>query len=119
MNWKWILALLGAFCLTIIGQAATLQEQIDAAVPNETISAPAGVYLGPITINQPLTLIGEPGAAIHGNGSGHVITIAADDVTVRGFQISGSGLRLSDDNAAIFVTGNRVTIEKNIITDSL
>jgi nitrous oxidase accessory protein len=78
-----------------------------------------GVYPGPITIAKPLILLGEPGAIIRGNGSGNVITITADDVTVRGFAISGSGLRLSDDNAAVFVTGNRVTIEKNTITDSL
>lgn len=106
-------------CLTTSGQAATLQERIDAAPPHETISVPAGVYVGPIVINKPLSLVGEPGAAIHGDGFGSVITISADDVTVRGFAISGSGLRLSDDNAAVFVTGNRVTIEKNTITDSL
>jgi nitrous oxidase accessory protein len=111
--------LAAVLCLTTSGQAATLQERIDAASPNETISVSTGVYAGPIVINKPLVLIGEPGAAICGDGSGSVITITADDVTVRGFTISGSGLRLSDDNAAIFVTGNRVTIEKNTITDSL
>src|SRR5439155_8049325 len=31
----------------------------------------------------------------------------------------GSGLRLSDDDAAVFVTGNRATIENCIIADSL
>jgi nitrous oxidase accessory protein len=97
----------------------TLQERIESALPNETISVPAGTYVGPIKINKPITLIGEPGAAIQGNGFGSVVTIAADDVTVSGFAVSGSGLRLSDDNAAIFVTGNRVTVEKNTITDSL
>ena len=43
----------------------------------------------------------------------------ADDVTVRGLRITGSGVRLSDDNAAVFVAGNGATIENNLIEDSL
>ena len=47
------------------------------------------------------------------------MTIAADDVTLRGLRITGSGLRLSDDDAAVFVTGNRANIENCVIADSL
>ena len=47
------------------------------------------------------------------------MTIAADDVTLRGLRITGSGLRLSDDDAAVFVTGNRAKIENCVIADSL
>ena len=61
----------------------------------------------------------NPATEIRGNGSGNVVTITADNVTVRGLRITGSGLRLSDDNAAIFVTGNRATIENNVIENSL
>ncbi len=78
-----------------------------------------GVHAGPLTINKPLQLIGQSGAEIRGNGTGNVVTIAADDVTVSGFRIAGSGLRLSDDNAAIHIAGNRATIENNVITDTL
>ena len=70
-------------------------------------------------INKPLTLVGDPGAEIRGPVSGKVVTIAADDVTLRGLRITGSGLNLFDDDAAVFVTGNRATIEKNVIADSL
>src|SRR6185503_4596525 len=41
------------------------------------------------------------------------------DVTLTGFRIAGSGLRLSDDDAAVFVTGNRARIESNVIANSL
>ena len=99
--------------------AASLQETIDAAAPNETIRIEAGIHAGPIVINKPLTLVGERGAEIRGNGSGKVVTIAADDVTVSGLRITGSGLQLSDDDAAVFVTGNRATIDNNFIADSL
>src|SRR5215475_2634421 len=77
--------------VTTCAGAATLQQRIDAAAPNETIRVESGVHAGAIKINKPLTLVGEPGAEIRGNGSGKVITIAANDVTLRGLRIAGSG----------------------------
>ncbi|HSU85809.1 MAG TPA: NosD domain-containing protein [Chthoniobacterales bacterium] len=113
------LSLAFALCLTTAAGAATLQQQIDAAAPNETIHVESGIHVGPIVINKPLTLAGEADAEIRGNGVGKVITIAADNITVTGLRITGSGLNLSDDDAAIFVTGNRATIERNTIANSL
>lgn len=106
-------------CLATPLGAATLQERLDAAAPSATITLPPGIYSAPITINKPLQLIGEPGAEIRGNGTGNVVTVTADDVTVRGLHISGSGLRLSDDNAAIHITGNRARIENSVVTEAL
>jgi nitrous oxidase accessory protein len=106
-------------CFTTILGAATLQELVDAAAPGDTIRIEARVHAGPILINKPLTLLGESGAEIRGNGIGNAITIAADDVIVRGLRITGSGLRLSDDDAAVFVTGNRAKIDNCVIADSL
>ena len=106
-------------CLTLNTGAATLQERIHAAAPGETIHVKAGVHPGPIIINKSLMLIGEPGAEIRGNGTGKVVTIDAGYVTLRGLRIAGSGLQLSDDDAAVFVTGNRATIENCVIADSL
>ena len=97
----------------------SLQERVDAAAPYDTLRLKAGIHAGPIKISKPLTLIGEKNAEIRGNGTGKVITVAADDVTLTGLRVTGSGLRLMDDEAAIFVTGNRVRIENNVIADSL
>jgi nitrous oxidase accessory protein len=105
--------------LTSVTSAANLQERIDAAAPNETIKVSAGAYPGPITINKPLCLVGQSGAEIRGNGHGNVVTITSHNVTLSGFRITGSGLHLSDDNAAVFVAGNRASIENNRIEDSL
>ncbi len=104
---------------TVNSGAATLQETVDAAVPGEAIRVEAGVHRGPIIIKKSLTLIGEPGSEIRGNETGKVVMIAADDVTLRGLRITGSGLRLSDDDAAIFVTGNHAIIENCVVADSL
>jgi nitrous oxidase accessory protein len=99
--------------------AGTLQEQIEAAAPGDTIRVKAGVHAERIRIDKPITLVGEPGAEIRGNGVGKVIVIDADDVTIRDLHITGSGLELSDDDAAVFVTGNRATIENCTIANSL
>jgi len=99
--------------------AGTIQEKIAAAAPGAMVEIAPGIHPGAITITKPLTLIGDDGAEIRGNGHGNVVTISADDVTLRGFRITGSGLELSDDNAAVFVTGNRARIERNVIADSL
>ena len=117
--WNW--AGVGWLALTWIAlaPAATLQERIDAAAPNDTIRVAAGIHAGAVLINKPLTLMGETGAEIRGPGLGHVIIITADDVTLRALRITGSGLNLSNDDAAVFVTGNRATIEQNTIADSL
>jgi nitrous oxidase accessory protein len=110
---------LTALCLAANLQAATLQEQIDTAAPGDTIRVQAGVHSEQITIDKPITLVGEPDAEIRGNGLGKVIVIGADDVTIRDLHITGSGLQLSDDDAAVFVTGNRTRIDNCTIANSL
>ena len=107
------------FLLALNAGAGTLQERIDAAAPNETIWVEAGVHAGPIVVGKPLTFVGKPGAEIRGNGSGKVVTIAAENVTLRGLRIGGSGVQLSDDDAAVFVTGNHAKVENCVIADSL
>ena len=106
-------------CLTSVAVGASLQERIDRATAGDTIRIETGIYAGPIVINKSLTLSGQNDAEVRGNGLHSVITIAADDVTIRGLRITGSGLRLSDDDAAIFVTGNRARIDNCVIADSL
>ena len=59
--------------------AATLQQRIDSASPGQIVRIEAGIHAGPVVINKPLTLIGENGAEIRGNGFGSVVTIPADD----------------------------------------
>jgi nitrous oxidase accessory protein len=108
-----------ALCVATSAHGVTLQERIDAAEPNDTIRVETGLHAGAIVINKPLTLIGDQGAEIRGNGAGKVVTIAADDVTVSGLRLTGSGLNPSEDDAAVFVTGNRATIENNTIANSL
>jgi nitrous oxidase accessory protein len=113
---KSVFILLG---LTSASLAATVQERVDRAAPGDTIRIEAGVHAGSVVIAKAVRLIGEQGAEIRGAGVGNVITIAADDVTVSNLRVTGSGIRLTDDDAAIFVTGNRARIDNCVIADSL
>jgi nitrous oxidase accessory protein len=110
---------LGSLALSLSVQGGSLQPQIDAAAPGATILVPAGQYDGAIVIAKPLTLIGTGLPIIQGSGQGKVVHIAVEGVTLLGFRIRGSGLNLSDDDAAVFITGNRATVEGNEIEDSL
>lgn len=99
---------------------ATLQDEIDRALPNDVVKVGPGIHEGSITINKSLTLIGATDdSEIRGPVSGNVITVLAPHVTLRHLRISGSGLRLMDDNAAVFVAANNVTIDHCTVTDSL
>ncbi len=101
--------------------AETLSERLALAAPGSLITLPAGVYDGPITVDKPLTLAGEEGTVIEGNGEGNVVTIDAPDVTLRGLTIRGSGRTLEKEPAGVFVTpnGDRAVIAENRILGNL
>jgi nitrous oxidase accessory protein len=71
--------------------AEHLQIMIDSAPAGATVTAPEAVYVGPIHLDRPVTLVGEGTPILDGGGAGSVLTITAPDVTVRGFSIRGSG----------------------------
>jgi hypothetical protein len=83
----------------------SIQAEVDAASPGDTIEIPARVYEESVVVDKPLTLEG-PNAGTPGTGdrtdeavidqtgapdSGAALTIAADNVTVDGFQIETAG----------------------------
>lgn len=84
--------------------AASLAERVRDAEPGAVIHLAPGTYNGPVTINRSLTLEGEPGAVVAGDGGQSVITVTAPDVVVRGLTIRGSGRSLADMDAGITLT---------------
>ena len=73
-------------------RGAWLRDRLASATPGETIDVPPGVYTGPFTVSRPVTLVGHGRADLVGDGSTHVMSVRADDVTIEGFEIRGSGL---------------------------
>ena len=90
---------------------ALLALLLAAAHPGDTIRLAAGVHHGPLLLERPTVLIGEPGAVLDGGGRGSVITVRADSVTIQGLVIRNGGRELDHDDAAVKLercTGCRV-----------
>lgn len=99
----------------------SLQQAIDHARPGDELVLESGEFSGPVTIGTPITMRGEPGARIRGNGHGSVVTITADDVILSDMVVTGSGGSLEDMNSGVFVTrtAKRAIVENNRIEGNL
>jgi nitrous oxidase accessory protein len=127
-EWKGLAALAAGLLLqqqvaagTRIEPGRPLQAAIDAAAAADTLILATGRYRGPITIGKRLTLTGEAGAEVVGDGNGRVITVTAPDVTIRGLTVTGSGLTLEGMDAGIFLEkgATRARVEGNHMVDNL
>lgn len=63
-----------------------------------------GVYREPtVVVRQPLTLLGDSGAVLDGEGERELLVVAADSVTVRGLTFRNTGTSQATDRAALRV----------------
>ena len=128
-EWKWLAALVVGLLLqhqpaaaaTRIEPGRPLQAAIDAAAAGDSLILAGGRHGGPVTIGKPLTLTGEAGAEVVGNGNGSVITVATPDVTIRGLTVTGSGITLEGMDSGIFLeqSAARAVVEGNHMVDNL
>lgn len=102
------------------GQGA-LGVAIARARPGDTLILTTGVYGGAVVVDRPLSIIGQGKAEVRGTGEGSTITVAAEDVTIRGLTVTGSGSALETMDSGIFVNkkGDRALIEHNTIQGNL
>lgn len=96
-----------------------LAARIAAAAPGSTIRVPAGVYPGPLIIDKPVLLLGQPGAMIDGEGRGTVVLIKANHVTFSGFTVRGTGSSLDQEDTGIMVLGSNEKILGNTLEEVL
>lgn len=98
-----------------------LQAAIDAAHSGDRLLLTAGLYTGSVNIHRSLSLLGSKDSVIDGEGSGHVINISAPDVLIKGLHIQHSGMDLTDEDSAIFITdkGDNARIEDNYLENNL
>lgn len=101
------------------GPILDLGAAIRQAAPGATLLVPAGRYAAPVVIDKPLVLLADGAALIDACGQDDAVRITAPDVTLRGFQIRGSGDNLDRENAGIVVSAPRATIEDNRLDDVL
>jgi nitrous oxidase accessory protein len=74
-----------------------------AAQPGDTVALGRGVHAGPLRIERPITLRGEPGAIVDGGGRLTVLDVTSDDATIEDLSVRGSGARVLTVDCGIHV----------------
>lgn len=100
-------------------ETGTLAGRIAGAPEGSTLLVPAGTYLGPVVIDRTLTLVADGKVILDGGGTGDVVRITADGVTLRGFTVRNSARNVSDEPTGIRLEGDHATIEGNRVEDVL
>ncbi len=92
----------------------SIQDAIDAAYPGDIIHVYSGNYTEHLTIDKPITLIGENKTTTIVNGIGvqDVIQIKADWVNISGFTVKSNETAVGMKLDAV----DNCTIENNVIT---
>jgi nitrous oxidase accessory protein len=104
---------------TVVEGFAALDAMVrDPQGPTEIWLAP-GTYQGDLEIRRPLALRGAGGVVLEGTGTGTVVHVEADDVTVENVAIRHSGHRHTAEDAGLKAKGNRVRVVDVSIDDAL
>ncbi|RJQ08201.1 MAG: nitrous oxide reductase family maturation protein NosD [Dehalococcoidia bacterium] len=118
-----IVALLASVLIALPADAEAAPDSITALIararPGDTIMVPPGTYREQILVDKPVSLVGEGRPVIDGGRQGDVVLVTADDVTVSGFTIQGSGRDVVTEPAGVRILGDRATIEANRVRDTL
>jgi len=104
-----------------IAAGASLQAAIDRAAPGDVLRLQPGEHKGRVTIGKSLTLEGEEGAIVEGDGAGRVLVADAPGITLRNLEVRGSGSRLDQQDAGIFLSrqATGALVEHNRIIGNL
>jgi nitrous oxidase accessory protein len=102
------------------GPVPTVTAALAKARTGDTVVVTAGVYREPrIIVTVPVTILGQGEAVLDGGGAHEVLTVRADDVTVRGLTIRNVGASYTEDRAGIRLDGvRRCVIADNQLTNT-
>lgn len=96
-----------------------IQSLIDAAGEGAVIAVPPGHYLGKLLVEKSITLDGGGKVILDAGGVGTVMVIKANNVTVKGFHLTGTGADHNSEDSGIQIRGNNNVIKDNLIDDAL
>jgi nitrous oxidase accessory protein len=102
------------------GPFHSVAAAVRASAPGGTVVIKAGHYREPtITIDRKITLAGEPGAVLDGEGSHEILVLRADGIVITGLEFTNTGFSYHEDRAAVHVAGGHdCTIADNRFTDT-
>ena len=105
----------------IVAAGEPLQPLLDALPAGSTLRLAAGRHAGPLRIERPLALLGQPGAVLAGPGRGSVVTVTAADVRIEGLEITGSGADTPEMDSAILLrqSARRALVRSNRLAGNL
>ncbi|MDQ6829425.1 MAG: hypothetical protein M3081_11210, partial [Gemmatimonadota bacterium] len=86
------------------GAVRTLTSALALVARGGHVIVRAGVYHEPtIVVSQPVEIAGEGYPTLDGDGAHQIMTVTADDVTVRGIRFAHVGTSFVEDRAALKV----------------
>jgi len=102
------------------GSISTIQEGINRSAPYDTLLIKTGTYREhDITVDKPLTIIGEKDVVIDGEYKGFVVVITGDSVTLKNVEVQHASTSFMEDYAGILVKKtNGAVIENVTLTDN-
>ena len=90
------------------GDVRTVAEAVSRARVGGTVVVRRGIYREPmILVNKPIDIVGDSGAVLDGGNDHQILSVKADDVTIRGLTFRNVGVSYTEDRAAIRVVGSR------------
>jgi nitrous oxidase accessory protein len=100
-------------------QFESIQPALDAARAGDTVEVRTGTYVGNLTLNKQIILVGLDHPTLRGNGTGSVISVFADGCVIKGFFIEHSGGELTREDSGILLKSSNNQIEDNQLRDIL
>ncbi len=94
-----------------------IAELIDQADDGATVTVPEGIYQGNLIVSKPITLLANGQVIIDALGSGTVIELRTEGITLRGFTVRGSGSTVDHEPAGVRAFDGPVIIEDNRFED--
>lgn len=84
------------------GPYRTIAAAVAAAPTGGLVSVRAGRYREPtILLERSITLVGDSGAVVDGEGTHALMIVRGDGVTIRGFEFTNTGMSYREDRAAV------------------
>ncbi len=101
------------------GPHTTIESALDEARDGDVIEVRGGVYHTSLVVKKSVTLEGVGSPVIDGDRQGTVVTLAAPDILLRGFDIRNSGDEPDRDHSGVIIQATGVTVENNRIYEVL
>lgn len=96
-----------------------LQLYVELTPAGGILRPEPGRYAGPVILTRPITIDGGGKVIVDADGDGSVITIKADNTTLKGLHLTNSGESFDQVNAGITLKADHSLIEDNIIDNTL